>query len=227
MRESSLHFGLKQFYTQDGGFTEVWVNGYMIDVVKQEQLIEIQTGNFNAIKTKLENLLETHQVRVVFPIAREKFLIMQDIQSSPVSRRRSPKRGRIEDVFFQLVHLSHLASHPNFSLEVLFTSEEEYRIKDGLGSWRRRGISIIDRRLVSVLGRMILAQKSDFLRLIPASMNPEFTNLELARQLAISRKLASKMTYCLTNMGILARSGQKGRSFMYRKQDEQENVIQG
>jgi len=192
----------------------------MIDVVKKEQLIEIQTGNFNAIKTKLENLLDAHPVRVVYPIAQEKILILQDNQSTPISRRRSPKRGRIEDVFNQLIYLSHLASHPNFSLEVLFTSEEEYRIKDGMGSWRRRGISIVDRRLVSVLGRMILSHKNDFVHLIPATLTPEFTNLELARQLSISKRLASKMTYCLTNMGILKRSGKRGRSFVFSKPDD-------
>ncbi len=219
MRESSLHYGLKQFYTQDGGITEVWIDGYLIDVVKNQQLIEIQTGNFNAIKTKLENLINAYEVRVVFPIALEKFLILRDTQSVFISRRRSPKKGRIEDVFNQLVFLSHLASHPNFSLEVLFTSEEEYRVKDGLGSWRRRGISITDRRLLSILGRIVLAQKADFSYLVPSSLMHAFTNIELAQELDISRRLAGKMTYCLTNMGILERSGKKGKAFLFRRPD--------
>jgi hypothetical protein len=219
LRESSLHYGLKQFYTQDGGITEVWIDGYLIDVVKNKQLIEIQTGNFNAIKTKLENLINAYEVRVVFPIAREKFLILRDSQSAFISKRRSPKKGRIEDVFNQLVFLSHLASHPNFSLEVLFTSEEEYRVKDGLGSWRRRGISITDRRLLSILGRIVLAQKADFSHLVPGSLMHAFTNIELAQELDISKRLAGKMTYCLTNMGILERSGKRGKAFLFRRPD--------
>ena len=144
-------------------------------------------------------------------------MIVKDVRSSEISRRRSPKKGRIEDVFYQLVYLSHLASHPNFSIEVLLTSEEEYRINDGLGSWRRGGVSIIDRRLVSVLGRKVLEQKADFSQMVPPEMLQEFTNLELARQLGISIRLASKMTYCLSRMGVLERNGKRGKAFIFRR----------
>ena len=96
MFESSLHSRLKTFYTLDGGSTEIWVDGYIIDVVKSQELIEIQTGNFSALKTKLGNLLPVHRIRIVLPIPLEKFIILRDVDQNLISRRRSPKKGCFE-----------------------------------------------------------------------------------------------------------------------------------
>ena len=78
MQESTLHSQLKTFYSQDGGSIEVWVDGYLIDVVKGDQLIEIQTGNFSALKAKITALVENHPILVVYPIAREKRIITKN-----------------------------------------------------------------------------------------------------------------------------------------------------
>jgi hypothetical protein len=213
--ESSLHAHLKSFYTSDGGSAEIWVEGYQVDVVKSQQLIEIQTGNFSAIKTKLENLLRSYRVCIVLPIALEKFIILQDSDHNLISRRRSPKKGRIEHLFYDLVYIARLAAHPNFSLEVLLTSEEEDRISDGKGSWRRKGISIADRRLVSILHRAPFPNAEAYLALLPAGIPGEFTNLDLSKHGGIPIRLASKMTYSLQQMGVLDKCGRSGRAALF------------
>ena len=195
----------------------MWVDGYLIDVVKDQELIEIQIGNFPALRSKLESLLQNHRVRLVLPIAREKHIILKNSAYGFMYRRRSPKRGRIEHLFYDLVYISNLVSHPNFSLEVMLTSEEEERINDGQGSWRRRGVSIVDRRLVSILDRLFFADACAYLALIPDTLMGEFTNLELASNLRIPIRLASKMTYCLNRMGVLERKGRRGKAFLFAR----------
>lgn len=217
MQESTLHSRLKQFYSIDSGFCEVWVDGYLIDVVTGEQLIEIQTGNFSAIKSKLEMLIDQHPIMVVFPIAAEKYILTKDIHNNLVSRRRSPKRGRVEHLFNELIYIPLLAAHPNFSLEVLLTSEEEERIDDGRGSWRRRGISIEDRQLVSIFERRKFAATSDYATLLPDFSSREFSNVDLSQALKIPLRLATRMTYCLTKMGVLEQNGRRGRAFLYHR----------
>ena len=44
-----------------------------------------------------------------------------------------------------------LLTHPNLRLEVLLVVEEEVRLCGWAGSWRRNGVSIIDRRLMDVV----------------------------------------------------------------------------
>jgi hypothetical protein len=51
------------------------VDGYHVDVVRDGTLIEIQTGNFSAIKRKLGDLVPHHPLRLVYPIAVEKWIL--------------------------------------------------------------------------------------------------------------------------------------------------------
>ena len=108
MGETSLHDEVKRWYAQPGDRLEEWVDGYLIDIVRDDQLIEIQTGNFSAIKAKLENLVRRHPVRLVHPIAQTKWIVRLDARGGRVSRRRSPRRGRVEDLFLELVYIPHL-----------------------------------------------------------------------------------------------------------------------
>jgi hypothetical protein len=216
MKETTLHADLKEIYRLEGGQTETWIDGYLIDVVKPDLLVEIQTRSFGALKQKLENLLADHPVRIVHPIAKEKFIILSSMDGNVVWRRRSPKRGRIEDLFYELVYIAKWASHPNFSFEVLLTSEEEQRLKDGQGSWRRKGVSIQDRRLNRIIERHLFLSTTDYRRLLPEPLDVPFTNNQLAEILSIPHRLASKMTYTLTQIGVLEIDGKSGRSKRFK-----------
>jgi hypothetical protein len=212
MQETTLHADLKEIYRMEGGLVETWVDGYLIDVVKPDLLVEIQTRSFGALKQKLDHLLADHPVRIVHPIAKEKFIILRSMDGNVVWRRRSPKRGKIVDLFYELVYIAKWASHPNFSFEVLLTSEDEQRIKDGRGSWRRKGVSIQDRRLNRIIERHLFLSTKDYRLLLPEPLEVPFTNNQLAEILSIPHHLASKMTYTLTQIGVLEIVGKSGRS---------------
>jgi len=215
--ESSLHASLKQFYLQEGGFSEWWLDGYWIDVFKQGQLIEIQTGNFSSLRSKLDSLLNDYPIQLVYPVARQKYIVMKDPHWNFMWRRKSPKFGRFEEIFNQLVYIIKYVKNPNFSLEILITSEEELRRDDGLGSWRRRGVSIIDRRLIGVLDRWLLLDPGDYARFLDPLGDRKFTNLELAAELKISRRLAGKMTYCLTQLGLISCIEKRKNAYVFQR----------
>ena len=130
---SSLHASIKEWYAGPDDQIEVNVDGYLIDLVKSGELIEIQTGNFRAIKQKLEKLLQNHHLRLVYPVARERWIVRTDNNDRQLKRRKSPKRGRIEDLFDPLVSIPTLISHPALTVEVLFTQEEVVWKNDGRG----------------------------------------------------------------------------------------------
>ena len=119
MGETSLHEAVKRWYAEPGDRLEAKVDGYIIDIVRDDWLIEIQTGNFSAIRAKLVNLVRLHPVRLVHPIPQIKWIVRLDARGGRVSRRRSPRRGRVEDLFLELVYIPHLIKEPNFSLEAL------------------------------------------------------------------------------------------------------------
>src|SRR6185503_11946586 len=65
LNEKPLHASLKQWYARPGDQFEVPVGGFVIDIVRDDLLIEIQTRNFSSIKSKLNKLAHSHRVRLI------------------------------------------------------------------------------------------------------------------------------------------------------------------
>jgi hypothetical protein len=219
LNEKLLHAALKQWYAQPGDRTEVPVDGFTVDLVRGDLLIEIQTRSLSAIKRKLAALVERHRVRLVYPIAQDKWIIRLSRNGATVlGRRKSPKRGAVELVFEELVSMPHLLAHPNFSLEVLLIQEEEVRKQDGARNpWRRRGWGTHERRLVQVIVRRLFETPADMGALIPATLVEPFTTTQLAESLGQPVWLAQKMAYCLRQMGAISTVGKRGRGILYAR----------
>lgn len=215
MTEYSLHSEIIDWYSVSGDEFEVKMDGFIIDILRDNLLIEIQTRNFSAIKKKLIKLLLNDQVRLVFPIAKLKWIVHISKSGEFVRKRRSPKKGKLTDLFYELVHLPHLIGNNNFSLEVLLIEEEELRCHDGKGSWRRRGVSVKDRKLLNVFNRVIFENNRDFLSFLPDDMVRPFTNRILATKLGVSIRLAQKITYCLRRMDVLSIAGKKKKELLF------------
>lgn len=216
MVESSLHEAVKNWYSHPGDLLEQWVDGYVVDIVRNELLIEIQTGNFLAIKDKIMNLIAKHNLRLVLLVAKQKWIIkLGSDEREILSKRKSPKKGRVEEVFDELVYLPKLIKDSNFSLDVLLIHSEEVLIDDGLGSWRRRKWSVLDRHLLKVVDIVMLNSPSDFLELLPKNLSFPFTVAELAKELKLRVSLAQKMAYCLRKMDVIKLAGKRGRAFLY------------
>ena len=216
--ERSLHAALKQWYARPGDQLEAHVGGFLVDIIRDELLIEIQTRSFGAMKRKLAVLLEDHPVRLVHPITMEKWIVkMSPDGLEQLGRRKSPKRGHQIQVFEELVSIPELALNPGFSIELLLIREEEVLRKDGLRHWRRRGWGVFDRRLIDVAGRMLLEAPSDFAALLPAGLAEPFSTQDLAAALERPRSEAQQMAYCLRKMGVIHITGKQGNALLYSR----------
>ncbi len=223
LNEKPLHAALKEWYAEPGDQVEVEVDGFFVDLLRGDLLIEIQTGGFSGIKQKLQALTNTHCLRLVYPIAREKWIVKRASDGhSRLNRRKSPKRGQVEDVFAELVSFPGLITRPNFSLDVLLIQEEEVRVQEPGRAWRRRGWVTYERRLLDVVGRRTFETGMDLADLLPASLPGEFTTADLAAALSRPRWLAQKMAYCLRKAGLIEAVGKEGRSILYSQAGEQE-----
>ena len=215
MTETSLHAALKTWYAQPGDFIETIVDGYIIDIRRGDTLIEIQTRNFSSLRIKLEKLLAHYPVRLLHPIAAEKWIVHHE-NGSATRRRKSPKHGRTEHMFNELVYIPHLLNNSNFSLQILFTEEEETWVKAGGGSWRRKGWCIADRRLIGILGTQEFCTIDEYRNLVPANMPETFTTSDLARQAHLPHRLAQKMAYTLRTSEIIKVNRRVNRAYEYR-----------
>lgn len=219
--ERSLHAALKQWIALPEDRFEVPLGGYVIDLVRGEQLIEIQTRNFSAIRNKLTSLLTQHKVHLLHPVTAEKWVVQVDTTGQKViSRRKSPYKGKLTDVFEELVRIPELMAHDNFSFEVLFINEEEVRCRDGKGSKHRKRVSVVDRRLLEVVQSYEFRSTKDLLSFIPLALPQPFSNKELAASLQLPLHRCRQMTYCLRKMGAVTVVGKNRNELLFSSQAE-------
>jgi hypothetical protein len=216
LAERSLHAALKQWYAQPGDELEVPVSGYVVDIVRGDLLIEIQTGSFAGIKRKLDRLTRSHPVTLVYPVAAEKWIVKLGPDGhTRLDRRRSPQRGSVLALFRELVSLPRLVARDTLTIEVALVALEEVRVRDGRGSWRRGGWSIVDTRLLGVIDRVTLRGVEDYRALLPDNLPDPFTVADLAGALGERRSLAAKIAYCLREMGAITHIGKRGNAYLY------------
>ena len=216
LNEKPLHASLKEWYARPGDRFEVAVDGFVIDIVRDDLLMEIQTGNLAAIKSKLRNLTRSHRVRLIYPIAQEKWILkLAKADGGRMTRRRSPRRGRVEDLFWEMVSFPELLANPNFSLEVLLIREEEVRRYDGKRQWRRRGWVVEERRLLEVVEQRFYEEPADWRTFLPEDF-VTFTARDLAEAIAVRDQLAQRIVYCLRKAGVIELLGKRGRANLYQ-----------
>lgn len=216
MVEYSLHEDIKLWYSRDGDRLEQKVEGYVVDIVRKNLFIEIQTSNFSSIKEKLRDLVRSNVVMLVHPISIIKWIVRVTRNGKKViSQRKSPRKGRIEDLFSELVYIPKLLQEQNFSVDVLLVYSKEILVNDGRGSWRRKGWSIIDRRLIKVVDHAIFSKPTDFLSLLPMDLPSKFTTYDISKFSNLRLRLAQQMVYCLRQMDLIKKVGKRNRANLY------------
>lgn len=217
LREKPLHASLKEWYALPGDRFECPVDGFVIDLVRGDLLIEIQTSGFSSMKQKVVSLLDAgHQVRIVHPIPVDRWIVKVDDDGTILSRRRSPRHGAPTDVFSELVSFPGSMAHPGLEVEVLMTVEEQYRSHTPDRAWRRKGWTVLERRLVEVVETFLLAGPDDLVGLLPSGLPDEFTTTDLAGLLGRPKRTGQQVAYCLRTLGAVTAVGKVGNSILYR-----------
>ena len=216
LNERSLHRALKVLYAAPGSLREQLIDGYVVDVLIGQQVIEIHTGGFSRLKRKLPRLLESHAVTLVHPIAKDRFIIKQEAEGA-ATRRKSPKHGSVFSIFSGLTSIPKLVAHPNFAVEVVVTVEEEVRHPDPRRNRRQGGWATIDRRLVEVLETHRIEAMGDLFAMLDAGLPEEFTTADLASLMKAPRRLGQQAAFCLRETGIVEICGKVGNALRYRR----------
>ena len=218
LNEKSLHSALKHWYARPGDLLEFRLDGYIVDILRGDHVIEIQTGNFASIKRKMRDLSSRHRVTLIYPVAYERWIVeVPRPLSGAIVRRKSPKRQAVHQLFEELVSFPDLLNCPNFSIEVVSIQEEQLRRYDRQWRGNRRTWRIVERRLLSVLERFVFEAPQDLWQLIPRTLPDPFDTSHLASVLGYSRWFAQKIAYCLRQSGVIAAIGKRGNSVVYSR----------
>jgi hypothetical protein len=215
--EHGLHAALKLAYARHPeARLEVPVAGKIVDVVLPDELVEIQTRNIGSIAEKILHLACVMPVRVVHPIVLATEIRRIDpVDGSVVSTRTARTRRDFYSLFDELVRASLLVASPNVRFDVVLVRVRELRIRDGSGSWRRKGDRILSRDLMEIVSTTSLDTRADWLGLIPAGLAEPWDSAVLGKALGIHPSRARKILYTYAKAGLFREVGKSGKRKLY------------
>lgn len=216
LSEKTLHAILKKYLCENEEYHEVKVGTYYADIFYDSKIIEIQTRGLNKLRPKLEYYLNDYDVTIVYPITHYKYLSWINQETGEVTeRRKSPKVGKISDVFFELYKIKMFINHPNLHFHILLIDCDELRNLDGWSKDKKKGSSRYERIPIKLVDEMIFKEKKDYLYFLDNLPN-EFTNDDLKKSLNINIKYATLATNIFSYMGLISVVGKKGKKNIYR-----------
>ncbi len=215
LSEKTLHAVVKNYMEPDEDYHEVPLEGYVADIFRDDEVVEIQTAHFNVLRRKLDKFLPLYKVTIVYPIPATKWVIWVDPETGEeVSRRKSPKRGSQYQAFRELYRIKTYLGHPNLNVLFLFIDVEETKILDGWSRDKKRGATKYDRIPLGLVDEMLFERVEDYRMMIPAELS-EFTSKEYAKVAKIPVSHAQTALNIFYYLNVVERVGKRGNSFVY------------
>ncbi|MBP3710777.1 MAG: hypothetical protein J6I73_10340 [Treponema sp.] len=230
LNESSLHRTLKNLYALENDCaTEVALDGKIYDIVDANgNVTEIQTGSVSKLLVKTMNALQhNRRIKIVYPIAVEKYITLYDERGIFISKRKSPVTHSVYDMFRELTGLYPVLLEKKFSLDVLEITMTETRVRTPepvqsknnrrrfCKSWLKQ-----DKQLEKIMAVRTFQNASDYVRLIPESCLPEFSARSIANALKADKSLpasaaknAHLLLWVLSHMHLIEACGERPRTY--------------
>lgn len=216
--EKTLHAVLKEYYEPYCDNREVKVGSFVADIVGENGIIEIQTGNFHRLIKKLDVFLEYCDVTVVYPVASKTKLLKIDPDTGELcDKRTSPKHMTLYDCAPELYPIRFAFDNPRFHLRLCFLEMEETRrlVKKKRG--RGKPTVKLDRVPVEFVDEMCFDCVADYESFIPHGLSEEFTCKDFAFCAKTNTSFARMIINILIYLEIAAKIGKdKKGAYIYK-----------
>lgn len=215
--EKTVHAIFKNYFEPDEDRQEIPIDRYVADIFNGQEIIEIQTRQFNRMREKLAAFLPEYPVTIVYPIPREKWLIWIDEENGELSqKRKSPKKGNPYQAFMELYKIKMFLKEPNLKLRLILTDMEEYRLLNGWSRDKKKGSTRYDRIPLQLVEQVDVLCPEDYMQFVPQELEGSFTVKQFAKAAHIPEKLAQTVVHILAYVGTIEKCGQDGRAYLYR-----------
>lgn len=218
LSEKTVHAVLKNFYEPDPSHQEIPVGNFVADILRDNEIIEIQTRNMNVMRRKLEYFLDIYPVTIVYPIVHHKWLCWIDEESGEITKKRkSPKTGTPYDAFYELYKIKPYLNHPNLQLCIPLIDVEEYRLLNGWSKDRKKGSTRYDRIPKALVDEYFLGSPREYSCMLPETLQEEFSVKDYAKATKLAPRYAQNAIQVMKHIGVIEQVGTEGRAYIYRQ----------
>lgn len=221
--EKTVHAVLKYYLEPSETLHEQKIVSYYADIAREldnekTEIVEIQTGNFNVLRKKLDCFLTFANVTIVYPIPYRKWISWIDEETGEVTKKRkSPKMGSFYMVFPELYKIKSYLKNPNLNIQLLLIDMEEYRLLNGWSVDKKKGSSRHDRIPVALEEELVLQSAEDYQVFVSDGLPEKFTSKEFQKASKLTLSKAQTALNILYYMGVVERVGKQGNAYIYRR----------
>ena len=212
LSEKTLHKTIKNLYEPNHLYQEIKIDNYYVDICKENNIIEVQTKQFNKFRDKITYLLSLnkYKINIVYPVFTSKMIY--NISNGEISDpKKSPKKFRIPEVFYELYMIKQLLGHKDLMITLLLFEINEYREITN----NRRGYVCYDRVPTKLVDEIVLKDNNDYIKLLPSDLNETFTSKEICLKTKTNVKYVNKMLNVMKYLNVVEVVGKDGRKLLY------------
>ncbi len=234
--EKQMHAAIKRYICPDVACHEVKLdtadsfdeNGkkvkkrrFVADILKDNNIYEIQTGSLAPLLDKIKWILEntSYNITVIHPIAESKWVNVLNSENDIEKRYHSPKKGRIYDIAPEIYYFKDFVSSPRFALVLLFMEAEQYIKNTAKTSRSRPRYKKYELIPVNLLSAAVFSTPESYGCLIPDTLEEPFTVKQFSKATKILGMDAYGSVHSLCDIGLLEESGRIGRAAAYKRKE--------
>ncbi len=212
LNEKRIHSVLKNYFSNEYD-QEAKIGSFYADIVTENGIYEIQTGNFGKLNKKLEVMLSVCHVTVVYPYEKRTRVISADDRSGELLREgRFRYNNSLTDFLLELYRIKSFLTNPNLTICIAELDVERVNyISAKTGKRRKRGA--FTKTPLALRREIYLEKPSDYLTLLPEDIPEEFTVKELQKYTKTTD--AKLLLEILLYVGAADKIGKKGNAEIY------------
>lgn len=216
-KERSQHLLLKLYYEPDTSFHEVGFGGHIADIMRDGEIVEIQTGSFAPLVKKLAVFLPEKQVKIVYPCPVKRRICWVSPETGETScgvyRNYSKKRY---SVLPKLLRISELFSSENLSVDVVLTVVTEFRMLDGYGIDKKKRATKTDTVPDEISDIVTLKTPSDVASFLELKSGETLTQSEISKRFGFGGRKLWMAVKSLESLGIIELCGKEKNRYIYK-----------
>lgn len=223
--EKLIHAALKNYYAEFSDEQEIKIGSFYADAVCEDGIFEIQTRQLYKLKEKLKTFLDFSRVTVVYPSACVLGTLYISEESGEIVKEVKPRNiNSFLKAFEELYSLRELLTNENLRIIIARLNIQRLVYFRGelseLSGRSAKGKRRIEKIPLEFCEELILENKADYARFFPSGstgLPEEFTKKEFAR--AAKESSSSLRLEVLRTVGVIEKTGKKGKSFLYKRSD--------
>lgn len=214
LSEKTLHKTIKNLYEENHDYHEIKIDNYYVDILKDNNIIEVQTKQFDKFRDKIKYLLnkDIYDINIIYPIFNNKIIYYIDEDNNISLPKKSPKKLKYPEVFYELYKIKQLLNNNKLKITLLLFDIKEYRLK----TKNRKGYICFDRVPIKLIEEIKLCNKEDYLQLLPNNLKDEFTVKDICLLTKSNSKYVNKMVNVMRYLDVIELIGKDGRKFVYK-----------